>query len=335
MSPNSEYRKLYRAWGKKQFFSRPMHFDEVYERKLRDAYRYYLHKCVDIIVNNYIHDNMKAPGSNPAKPALFSPSSFNIYFGKDICVVEDGSCVRTAYATGSGSSSIGLDPRYAKIEKMFPELEELCSIVNKMVNRHYERQGLQHFCCRMNHVSVKVYFQGKRTNEHTDIQFDRRHEAPVENNLQIPGTPVGIAMAGDTKYLKFHQYKWNAKGGKDLKGEFVKTKRQLNMIQNNNSLIVLDPRDEYLDKTGTYFWKHSSQLKDERNGVAITLMFRCVSGRKLVHEDGDFVDKTIPGTGRKKKQFDDGWRKLRQNFAAYNCSKEECLLLLQKLANKK
>jgi hypothetical protein len=301
--------QLLRAQKKGVVHSTMMHWNELQSRKERRTFKRLLKICARRIVTNYMHDNMKSPGPNPAKSAFLTPSSFDIYFGGNICVtICDGEiiAIRTAYAIGSGTGSIGLDPRHNAIHHIFPELEWLCRLVMKKVEAHYELQRYN-TDCGFNQVSVKVYFNNKKTRRHTDIQFRPGHLEPVKSNSQKPNTPVAIAVIGDTKLLKFYQYHVSSNG------ESSPTGRTVMFVQGNGSLMVMDPRDELLN-TKNHYWQHESHLVNGHDDVAISLLFRVVQREKKVYAGtGKFVDPIIGGTGKKERQFDMGWRAVQEN----------------------
>ena len=77
-------------------------------------------------------DDLKAPMNNNAQPAMFSPASLNLYFGQNL--KKTGSTLfRTACGTGSGETSIGLNPNTMKIHCIFPELASLAREVTKVL----------------------------------------------------------------------------------------------------------------------------------------------------------------------------------------------------------
>ena len=105
-----------------------------WKQRHKSCYRRFkriLQKSIKTVVDHYIIDNMKSPNSNRAMPALFAPTSFDIYFGMNRQHPTCQTILRTAYATGSGVTSIGLDPRHARINHMFPSLNDLTQISNK------------------------------------------------------------------------------------------------------------------------------------------------------------------------------------------------------------
>lgn len=89
------------------------------------------------IILNYFHDIIKAPMGNAGKPSFITDVSHNIYFGWNINLNSDKTVTRAAYGTGSGASSIGIDPRKATINPIFPELANLLRIVENMVIQQY------------------------------------------------------------------------------------------------------------------------------------------------------------------------------------------------------
>ncbi len=282
-----------------------------------------LKRGVQQIISNNMCDNMKAPMGNPAKPALTARSSFNMYFGANVGFSSGFSVTRAAYATHSGSASIGLDPRFATLNYLNPVLEELRGLVEKRVTRHYSGKEMD-YNCNFNHISIKVYFNQKRTNEHTDIEFNKKHTDAKVGNSQVPGTPVAIMCLGDDKYLKFIKYKVKRKGS------HVRKKKVLTFLQTQRKIIILDPRDEFLNDNKCY-WKHKSALVDERNGVCVALMFRVVQATLNVYAHNNrIVGAKVPGTGAKERQLNIGWKAIANN-AEYA---EECKCIKTKIVNR-
>jgi hypothetical protein len=323
------WRRVDRARKLGDFFSCMLHWKEQrQDRAIRRLFKSLLKRSVYRIVHHHIYDNMKAPLGNKAKPALFGPSSFDIYFGDNVRKKEEyteTTTERTAYATGSGASSIGLDPRYARVQHLFPELSKVRDIVQKTVQHHYRSQS-KTFDREFNHVSVKLYFNRKVTRYHTDIEFTRGHLKPKDNNSQVPGTPVAIATVGDTKYLDFQRFVI------DADGKSTEDNKTLRFYQFSGSLLLLDSRDEFLNNEGK-FWKHRSGLLNGDNDVSIALMFRVVKATTEVEcETGMLRDKKIGGTGKKEAQFDAGWKHyLEINKEDYE---KECAAIREKINNK-
>ena len=292
-----------------RLFTLKLQFGDKY-RNDRRRYRTLVSRVFRHIVRNCITDNMKAPNANEAKSSLLSNASYNFYFGLDVAQTLDGNIVRTAYATGSGASSIGMDPRYAIIHPFTIEMLELRNMIQELVERHYKlnyHTGCLEYNCNFNHVSGKIYIGHMATGLHTDIEYNSDHSAPVANNSQETNTPVVIVSFGDEKYLQF--VKFSGIGG----GNPAITAKRITMRQESYSIILLDPKDEQLN--GNSWWKHRAFMKNNASGVAGSLMFRVCRKKSTVTVSPDtnmVVNPHIPGgiNGKKIKQFNRGWKSI-------------------------
>ena len=185
-----DFRGGYFRWSHTQHYQR---------KRFKDL----LQKCVWEIINKHTIDNVKCSMANSAMMALFSPSSFDIYFGDNL-VLKGNKMVRTASAQGSGVNSIGLDPCYAKVHHLFPQLSDLQKLVITAVKQFYaDNNEFGIFYCEFNHMSVKLYFNDKKTGWHVDITQDKATGKAKPNNSQIPNTPVTVVSFGDAKVLEF------------------------------------------------------------------------------------------------------------------------------------
>lgn len=276
--------------------------------------------CVDLLLEHYLIDNLKAPNSNAAHSALTqSPTAFDMYFGMNIRSVDKEYVERAAYGIGSGISSLGYDPRNFFINQFFPELVTLNNLVKKRVKEHYmERNYMERNfsppCC-FNQVSVKLYYDGKKCHQHTDLNFNRTHTAPTKNNSQLPGSAVAIVTYGDSKFLEFVRHEVQ-----NSKTSVSKLPAVIRMPQDHLDLILLDPRDEFLGRFNA-FWTHRSQLVQPNTGVGMAFMFRVTQMSTVVdHRSGLLQAPKIGGTGKKEKQFDNGWKHIENNWDNYTTS---------------
>lgn len=297
----AENRRIRLANNKGRFHSCRLKWDNnhIAERKEKTEL---LRRCVKIIAEEYVVDNMKAPLNNKANSALLSKVSFDIYLGDNV-ELHDAVVVRTAYGTGSGQSSIGLDPRHKRYYQIFPLLSRLRDLMRWQVQRHYQSKMVK-VNCSFNFVSVKVYVNGMVTRIHSDIELDKKTWLPKKNNSQIPGTPVAIATIGSTKVLRFLQFKVGAQN-QEIPGD-----RTLNFVQQSGDTIVLDPRDELLNNQ-RQFWKHEAEMAEPKSGCSVSLMFRVVGALQRVNPwDSKIPNAVVYGTGVKEQQFNDGWKKM-------------------------
>lgn len=247
---------------------------------------------------NYIatKDELKAPYDTNCKPASISKPSNNYYFGQDLQKSDDTNNVqRAAYAVGSGTSSIGLDPRDIRINGFFPKLIDLMKAVSKVVRQESDWKHAY-----FNFVSVKVYYNfkdkngrlvQKDTNWHVDVTLDKKGR-PMKNNSQLPISPVAILTYGDNKSLFFRRHTVTGVGDDSSIFEIP---------QSSGSMFLLDGRDELLDDDNKV-WRHCSGPSD---GVTFSFMFRNVQKMMEVnHGTGKLVN--INMTDKKKRLFDKG-----------------------------
>ena len=230
-----------------------------------------------------ITDDLKASMGNAANSAKFVPSAFNFYKGLNLRTNSDGTTERTAYAMGSGTTTIGLDQRTLKLHQMTPLDVDLMSSMTRVVslaNPDWEKRLQLH---PLNQESGKIYYSflndegkivTKCTDFHTDCTFTKSNR-PMRNNSQTPNTLTVLLTFGDPKNLWFRKQKSK---------EDYKDSSLLHIHQNHGSIVVLDGIDEQFDRDG-YQWKHRSDMIDP-NYITFTLVFRSVQISVAVHEDG-------------------------------------------------
>lgn len=243
-----------------------------------------------VIIRDYVEDILKAPGTNPPKPAMLSKQAFNLYFSNNKRLFN-GTLERCGYGYVF-ARAVGLDQHDVKIHAVFEEMAELMTLLQKILNAKY---GMAAKVIDM--VSVKIYWtyvDGKAKivdmvlNEHCDVVY-----APdgivLRANFQEPHTPVAIMTIGDDKYLYFQRYKMDRSGNKYSMGPTKK----LWFKQTSGSVFILDQRDEIPTKRHSgsriekyfSFWKHSCVLADRKEGVSMSLAFRI--GTKFVPVNDD------------------------------------------------
>ena len=248
-----------------------------------------LRQCAEKIIDAYFQDDTKAPMNNGVKPALFAKPSFNIYFGDNVGNGDGVTTLdRAAYATGTGASSIGLNPETMKIYPVFPELRKLMRLASKIVKRESKvwkkemnKNGGEFHAC-----GIKLYYSfmengvlvTKTTNWHMDVTLDE-NGIPTDNNSQIPGSPVVIFTFGDKKDLYLRQYYW--KTGQEVVGS------QCVFPQENGSMTVIDGIDETVDKHGRT-WYHMSELP-QKDGLTFSFMCRQVQKSVEVNRNNNTI----------------------------------------------
>ena len=234
-----------------------------------------LYLCCKQIFLRYLKDSLKAPLFNKAKPALFSQTSTDIYFGTNFDEsTENALTVHcTAYALGSLNGPNGLDQRTVQYYKKFPDMQELMDFASVQVKEDKQWQG----CMKnlfFNFCSIKLYFSytdekghliKKSTRWHSDSGYTKSGK-PRADNSQVAGTPVVIFTFGDEKNLWFQ---------KQLNKKSIQYNTPLHFQQKSGSMVVLDARDEIPDASG-FRWLHSSNM-DKAGTFTVSLIFWVVS----------------------------------------------------------
>ena len=256
----------------------------------------------------WIHakDDMKAPFHMRAKPAMFSKPALNIYFGTNANKLCAKSVKRTAYGFGSGTSTIGLDPKTVRINPFTRDLAEASRVITNIVANTNPQRAKMLKGNSFSFINVKVYYSYKETSGkmekkscewHRDVTYTQTGK-PMANNTQVPGTPVAILTFGDEKNLWFRLQRNSGTIDVDSK---------LHFRQNCGSLIVLDPRDEEPDEEG-WHWRHKSDMQT-RESITYSFTFRCVQRTEEVTITGNI--KRPISNPEKEAKYKDGERDLK------------------------
>ena len=245
------------------------------------------------------HDDLRAAMGNKPGSACFTPAAFNAYKGLNIQTNEDGTIERTAYATGSGATSIGLNPRTMKHLMMTPNDLTLVDAVVQLASEYSPEWGERIKKDPPNHVSLKGYWpytdkHGKRVQKdcgfHADTTWTKQN-VPMRNNSQVPGTLVFLLTFGADKDLWFRKHRTK----KDYKEDSL-----LNFVQRHGSLTVIDSNDERWDEEG-FQWRHGSTMRGD--GITWTYVIRTVHVSTVVNDDGTLAEPVL--TDSREKMFDD------------------------------
>lgn len=243
-------------------------------------------------------DDLKAPMGCKPKPAMFQPASLNIYYGMNLAA-KTQDIQRAAYGTGSGATSIGLNPKTMRINPFFSDLTVLVNEVSKLLKSKNPRwkEWLEKY--PFNFVGVKVYYSYRRPNGelvrkntryHRDVTYNCNTKEPMSNNSQIPGTPVAILTCGAPKNLWFRRHKTS---------KVYNVESLLHFQQNHGSLVVLDGRDEMIDEDGCH-WQHMSNMGKDATGITYSFSIRSVQHELAVTPEGSIVNPRKTSSDREE-----------------------------------
>ena len=214
---------------------------------------------------------------NDAHSAMLAKAAFNIFFGCNVGVVEERdntTMKRPAYGFGSGSNTIGLNPRTLRINPIFPLMSTMIHHITKVVKTKLPEwvpvlnETPFNFCDMKAYYGIwndvtRTYQQKKACGWHRDVTYSK-NGVPHKNNSQIAGTPVAILVFGSEKNLWFRRHC----------GKVHYHNSIIHFRQTSGSLFILDPRDEQTNSHGE-FWKHMSNMA-QPDGISFSFTFRCV-----------------------------------------------------------
>ena len=259
-SKMASYHRMHRLQKKGEFYSLRLRYSQHKMRRVA-------WECVRTLCKDHLTDDLKAPFGTNCKPAMISKPSVNYYFGQNIEHGRDnGSVQRAAYAVGSGTQSVGLDPRTNQLRNIFPEMADLMRTVTEVVR---QKTCWKH--AYFNFVSVKLYYTfrdkkgrmvKKDTNWHVDVTLNKKG-VPMANNSQLPQSPVAIFTFGDDKSLFFLRHRSR---------EDFEPSTFFEVPQTMGTIFLLDGRDEMWDHQKRV-WRHCS---GPSKGVTVSFMFRNV-----------------------------------------------------------
>ena len=153
--------------------------------------------------------SLDKPLNNDVDLNILRPAVLRQYFGTD--VEEQGDKVkRHTYGSGSGSSSVGMDPLNfvtrpwnARILAMSNEIQDILHDNKNMFNLNTCNMD-----ARFNHCTILIYYSGQGLKEksslgyHTDCIYSPATGKYVYNqNSQVENTPAVIYSVGDSRNL--------------------------------------------------------------------------------------------------------------------------------------
>lgn len=215
------------------------------------------------------------PASNPAKLGPERPAALRVYYSTTDNTDSHELCLRYAYGTGSGSSTVGIDPRDFEVRDMPACFSELGIIAREML---LEQGYDESMCQTFNFVEVKIYMgsdimQGFscKLGLHTDM-------AEVGTNTQKEGSLVLTLSLGEERELI---YDLQIKPSK-LDGTIPRCKPRscgvkVKMPLRDSNVNILHPDDELWKLDDTYAcatrYRHGV-LRPLKEGISVAVVFR-------------------------------------------------------------
>ena len=227
-------------------------------------------------------------GNNPCLNTLRN-APMRALFGLDKGISDKGFVLRYAYGSGSGTGSVGCDPRTFEVRLLDRELKEAAIIIKDLLKK-YQRSRDLGYCLKdmsildFTAVEIKLY-AGKEIKgtgvsamtidndvlgDHCDQVYSTDGEFKVKQNSQEPWTPVVIVSFGATRIVNFQLYDGKRKVGDPI-----------SIVMNDGDVFILVPADEYpsqytFHKLKAGKWKHGVPKLQTPDHLSAAVIFRAV-----------------------------------------------------------
>jgi len=273
------------------------------------------------VLTDHFEDHLKLPGgSSKAHSAKTACPSFNICFGRNAGEERSRVVERCACGTGTGTSTIGMDPHTMRFNHCLPVFDRILDKIPHVKKKEKKAVTVASAKC---HCAVRKGVKTRRaksTGRHADVLFNEK-DKPSKGNSQVPGSPVITCAFGGRKHLHFAQGECKSRIREGVEFPF---------LQNDNCGFHLDGADENPNDEKLR-WLHCSTMHpDDREGMAISFMFRQVhSAAKVNVKDGTLADP-----GEDKRVFS-SVRQTHQNNDDCKSAMEEINAKAKKLMTRK
>jgi hypothetical protein len=245
--------------------------------------------------SNGIPFHMDSLSSNGPMGNILRPAVCRLHYGLDVDTAIDGFYrTRFLYGTGSGTGSVGTDPRFLQNKSMTLDMVRLGDMLRQYIKLH-EKDFFPGACPMdledaFNSVTVLLYMGNDVIKEikmstlayHSDTVYNAKGVFSEENNSQKRNTPVVTVSLGKGRTL------FMAKRKVDAQGRWTKVdeKQKVAFVLNNGSVFILHPEDEVVKErdgdNGTKSQYQHGGVKVTR-GLSMAIVFRTVTRQAKFH----------------------------------------------------
>ena len=241
--------------------------------------------------------SLDKPLNNDVALNILRPAVLRQYFGTNI--EEEGDKVkRHTYGSGSGSSSVGMDPLNFVTRPWNTYTLAMSNEIQSILNENKKLFNLDdcNMDIRFNHCTVLIYYSGSGLKKksllgyHTDCVYSPvTGEYSLKQNSQLKNTPAVIYSIGDSRHLhwKARTVGYNSSGRKIW---IDSTGQKMCFKLGSDTLTVINPIDE-----NPRFRKVNGEMRQYMHGgvnvsgehFSVGFVFRVVNGIGLYHKEDD------------------------------------------------
>ena len=201
---------------------------------------------------------------------ILRPAVLRQYYGlnvRDTFKSNDG-VERYAYGSGTGTSTVGIDPNNFVTREMNEDMKLMCVELKELLtkNKSYFKLDDANLDLPFNHCTVLLYYAGDslkkhaRMGKHSDCVYSVQNGCYVKkDNSQVQNTPTVIYSLGDTRSLHWTRRKRTATSNgrhvwecdQDFKSEYPLSTDSVTIVN------TLDEDPEYTSLDGSkYQYQH-------------------------------------------------------------------------------
>ena len=174
-------------------------------------------KVVDELITSPINSksgiklSLDKPLNNEIFLNIFRPAVLRQYYGKDVGNI-DGKIKRCTYGSGTGSSSVGMDPNNFVTRAFNNDLSSMSEHIHDMLcnnKKLFNMVGID-LSQKFNHCTILIYYAGEGLKKHTSLGYHTdcvyspsTGKYSSNSNTQEQNTPAVIYSIGDKRRLNW------------------------------------------------------------------------------------------------------------------------------------
>ena len=246
--------------------------------------------------------SLDTPLNNPAMLNLLRPAVLRQYYGMNVLrpFETNSSVCRYTYGSGTGTSSVGMDPKNFITRKMTEAMECMSKDIYTYIKSHRSELDLDNANLEsgFNHCTILLYYAGQSTKEnsklgmHCDCVYSPQDGYFVKKaNSQVEGTPTVIYSLGDERSVNWiRRQRGTSDNGREhwIVDETFSSTFKLS----SNSLTIANTLDEdprFVDKQGFKYQYQHGNVNVSGNKFSAGLVFRTVDSIEAYNTDSDIM----------------------------------------------
>ena len=256
--------------------------------------------CSSLNSKTGIKISFDTPLNNARDLNITRPAVLRQYYGKvsEDSTQESDTSERYTYGSGSGTSSVGMDPKNFVTRPLSFEMTAMIDIIFRLLSENREHFNLTqaNMDVKFNHCTVLLYYSGDDLKNvsslgyHTDcVYLSRDGSFDNKANSQAENTPAVIYSIGDSRTLNWKKrYMHTSSSGRT---KWVDTSCDKMIFElGSDTLTVINPLDERpLRRNGSIFrsqFQHGG-VNVSGDKFSVGLVFRVVVPKKMYYKIDD------------------------------------------------